>query len=193
MALRPDHVGKIGFGTAALLAGLMACVGEGRAEVRVSEPQPGLLVVEAHDATIDEVLAEIGKSQKVQFNSAGPLAGSISGTYRGELSRVLFRLLDGYDVVIRSSRGVLHVRVFNQGGMARVAAPAAGFAVPLHPAVSSNVDADDAKAQAVAAPPPYTAGAPRPPVVASGPARTPSHPRVSSNVDLDEERSVGGN
>jgi hypothetical protein len=108
--------------------------------------------------------------------------------------------------VIRSSPAGLRVKVVNPGGKTRVAGPAGGVTIPLHPAVSANVDADDEKAQAVAAPPPTAPAAapprpgpntgpvvPRSPVVASGPAAAPSHPKVSSNVDLDEERSAGGN
>jgi hypothetical protein len=206
MAARSDQVRKLGLRIAALLAGVMACAGVTRAEVKVSEPQPGMLVVEARDATVEQVMAEIEKSQRVQFESAGPLSGQVSGTYRGQLSRVVLRLLDGYDVVIRSSPAGLRVKVLSPGGKTRVATPAGGVTVPLHPAVSANVDADEEKAEAAAAPPraaPAAAPLPpgpdrgpvvvRPPVVASGPAPVPSHPKVSSNVDLDEERSVGGN
>jgi hypothetical protein len=198
MAARSDQVRKLGFRAAALLAGVIAFAPAGRADVSVSEPQPGMLVVEAHNATIDEVLAEIGRSRKMRFETAAPLAGVISGTYRGTLSRVLVRLLDGYDVVIRTSAAGLQVRVFKPGDKIQVAAPAAGFAVPLRPRVSSNVDADEQKAappaplRPAAAPPrsgpaalPVVANAP---VIASGPALAASRPSVSGNVDADEER-----
>jgi len=206
MALRSDQARRLGFRAVALLAGMVAFAPVGRADVSVSEPQPGMLVVEAHNATIDEVLAEIGRSRKMQFETAGPIAGVISGTYRGTLSRVLVRLLDGYDVVIRTSAAGLQVRVFKPGDKIRVAAPAAGFALPMHPAVSNNVDADDQKALAAAAPPPpkpaaapprrgpaVAPAAPSAHVLASGQALAASHPTVSGNVDLDEERGAGGN
>jgi hypothetical protein len=142
----------------------------------------------------------------MQFETAAPLAGVISGTYRGTLSRVLLHLLDGYDVVIRTSAAGLQVRVFKPGEKVRVAAPAAGLGVPLHPLVSRNVDADDQKALAATVPPrvpgpapaPHPGpavlpAAPAPHVLVSGPPVMTSHPSVSGNVDLDEERSVGGN
>jgi hypothetical protein len=204
MAARSNQVRRLGFRAAALLAGMMAFAPVGRADVSVSEPQPGLLVVEAHNATIDEVLAEIGRSQKMQLESAAPLAGVISGTYRGPLSRVLVRLLDGYNVVIRTSAAGLQVRVFKPGDKVRVAAPSANFGMPLHPAVSSNVDADEQKTLAATAPPPAPAAPPprrgpavapavlpSPHVLAAGPTVAPLQPKVSSNLDADEER--GGN
>jgi hypothetical protein len=188
---------KFGFAAAVLLAGVVTFAEAARAEVSVSEPQPGMLVVEAHNAALDEVLAEIEKSQRMQVETTGPLAGSVSGTYRGPLSRVLVRLLAGYDVVVRSSPDGLQVKVLNPSGT-RVAMPAApGF--PLHPAVSSNVDGDEQKALLAVTPSP-TAAPPHPGSAAvqpvprvPSPARTPSRPKISSNLDLDEEGSVGGN
>ena len=204
MAARSDQVRKFGFRAAALLAGMVAFAPGAHADVSVSEPQPGLLVVEAHNATIDEVLAELGRSRQVQFQSAAPLAGVINGTYRGTLPRVLVRLLDGYNVVIRTSADGMQVRVFKAGDKIQVAAPAANFGAPMRPAVSSNVDADEQKALAAtvppkpAAPPPPRRGpavapaVPSPHVLASGPALAASRPSVSGNVDADEETSVQG-
>ena len=195
-----------GLNVGTLLAAMIACAAAApaAAEVRIVDSRADKLVIEAKDATVREVLDALSTSQKLQIDTSAPLAENVTGTYAGPLQRVLLRLLNGYDVVIRSSPDGLKVSVFS-AATAGGAGPTAVYAAPARTGVSNNVDADEdrntQRGAAVAPPPPPQAapaaphrfGAPvtpiRKPAVAGAPI--PSHPKVSSNVDLDEDTATG--
>jgi hypothetical protein len=192
----------------ALLAALVLCVtaAPAAAEVRVTDAGGGQFAIEAHDATVQQILEALGQTRTIQLKNSEALSRHVTGTYSGTLRRVLSRILDGYDHVIRSTSSGIQIDVVGAAQSGHVAAPAGPTmtvsAVPggprVAPRVSRNVDADEEAAQSKPAPPPG------PPTVnlASGPhpgappAIQPSragltggapHPRVSSNVDADEE------
>jgi len=73
------------------------------AEVRVVESGPGTLVVEARDATVEQVLEALSESRNFEFHTSRALTRVLSGTYTGTLPRVLARVLDGYDHVVQST------------------------------------------------------------------------------------------
>jgi hypothetical protein len=194
-----------GLTAGAVLAVAMAVAAPVSAEVRVVESRGDAVVIEAHDATVRDVLNELVKSQKLQIDTTAPLAENVTGTYSGSLHRVLLRLLNGYDVVIRSSPTGLKVSVFNAPTKPGMAGPVGIYAAPARTGVSSNVDLDDEKTQRAAAPPtppppqqeapaaPHRFGAPITPIHRpASTAAASSHPKVSSNVDLDEEMSTQG-
>jgi hypothetical protein len=195
-----------GLNVGAVLAAVIVCGASApaAAEVRIVDARADRLVIEAKDATVREVLDALSKSQKLQIETSA-LAGNVTGTYSGPLQRVLLRLLNGYDVVIRSSPAGLKLTVFSADTKAGGAGPVAVYAAPAHTGVSNNVDAEDEKNEqrgAAAAPPPPPPQAPvtprrlgapvtpiHKPAMAGAPAA--SHPKVSSNVDLDEETATG--
>jgi hypothetical protein len=200
-----------GLKAGAVLAVAIAVAAPASAEVRIVASQADKLVIEAKDATVRDVLnelakSELGKSQKLQIETTAPLAENVTGTYSGPLQRVLLRLLNGYDVVIRSSPTGMKLSVFSAATKPGGASPVAVYAAPARTGVSANVDADDEKTQQVAAPPPpppapaqapiapHRFGAPITPIhqPATASATAPSHPKVSSNVDLDEDLSTQG-
>jgi hypothetical protein len=174
------------------------------ADVRIVDSGPGTVVVEARDATVEQVLEALSKSRNFEFHSSGALTRVLSATYSGTLPRVLGRILDGYDHVVQSTPSGIRVNVV---GVAQalpsvskfVATPAAmsgTMAVNIGHKVSANVDQDEENAQAgvpAAKPvmPPRPGANPSPPVPAAltGNARGAAGPRVSTNVDLDEETS----
>jgi hypothetical protein len=197
----------------ALLAAVVLCVTAASAapeapKVRVTDAGSGQLVIEARDATVQQVLEALGQTHTIQFQDSEALSRHITGTYSGTLRRVLSRILDGYDHVIRSTSSGIQIDVVGaakSGNVTASAGPtmtvsAARSGPRVAPRVSGNVDADEAAAQGTPAPPPG------PPIVnlASGShpgapsAIQPSragliggalHPRVSGNVDADEERA----
>lgn len=101
-------------------------VSDGMAEVRVAGPTEAVRI-EAQDATVAEVLEALGSSFQLRYRSFTPLTKSVSGTYEGPLQRVLARLLEGYDNVMKSSHEGIQVTIYdrNEG---RAGIPAAGRA-----------------------------------------------------------------
>jgi hypothetical protein len=190
---RPLHIG-------ALIAVVLALVTSASAEVRVGESVGGGVVVEAHDATVGQVLAALVASHRIQVRSSDSLSRTITGTYSGKLPHVLSRILDGYNYFIEVSSSGTRLHIVD---VAPSDAAAAAFvaAVPMMAngsrPVSSNVDLDEERAAETAAgpsakaPPPLPQRAPTTPypVVPTRTAGGPASTRVSTNVDLDEETS----
>jgi hypothetical protein len=85
-----------------------------RAEVRISG-QPNALKIEAHNATVDDVLRALQASYKFRFESAHALTNPAGGIYTGSLSRVVGRLLDGQNYVMRHSAGGVKVSIISSG------------------------------------------------------------------------------
>jgi hypothetical protein len=114
------RIGKIltvrrGALAAQLVTGLAAAIIVGisllqpaAAEVRISG-RPDALRIEAQNATVDEVLRALQVSYKFRFQSSRAL----SGTYTGSLPRIVTRLLEGYDHVMRRSAGSVQVSIIS--------------------------------------------------------------------------------
>jgi hypothetical protein len=196
------HAGSAKVG--ALLA-VVLCVAAApaAAEVRVTDAGDGQLVIEVRDATVQQILEALGQTRTIQFQNSEALSQNVTGTYSGTLRRVLSRILDGYDHVIRSTSSGIQIDVVGAAKSAKVAAGGPTMTVTaarpgprVAPRVSGNVDADEESTQARPAPPPgpqtvNVASGPRP---SAPPAIQPSRaglgnamrPRVSGNLDADE-------
>jgi hypothetical protein len=182
-------------GAFALLVVAAFCAAAAPAEVRVSEAAGGGLTVEAHDATLHQVLDALRAVRPLRLRTSDALTHKVTGTYSGSLPRVLSRVLDGYDHVIHQTAAGIDLDVFDTAPAARVTAPAAS-SIAMAPnggqRVSSNVDLDDEAAQAPAVRPlaarAATPVAPVRPAVLTGSVQPPGAQRISSNVDLDEEQ-----
>jgi hypothetical protein len=82
------------------------------AEVRIFG-EADALKVEARNATVDEVLRALQGSYKFRFQSSRTLSNPVSGTYTGPLPRIVTRLLEGYDYVMRRSAGDVQVSIIS--------------------------------------------------------------------------------
>jgi hypothetical protein len=189
-----------------LLAVLVCAAAPVAAEVRVTDAGGDELVIVAHDATVREILDALGQTRTISFRNSDALSRPVTGTYSGTLRRVLSRILDGYDHVIRSTSSGLQIDVVGAAQSAKVA-PSAGPAMkapaargprvapgPM-PRVSSNVDADEEGTQSKPPAGPLTVNLASGPKPSAPPATQPSgaglvgtalRPRVSSNLDADE-------
>ena len=107
---RPIHAPARLLLTAILLAASLH-VRSVRAEVSVSG-EADAVQIEVRDAPIDEVMAALGASFGLQYQSPAALSRRVTGTYEGSLQRVIARLLDGYDFVIRTDPEGVEVRVY---------------------------------------------------------------------------------
>ncbi len=114
---------------AALLHGASA-----RAEVRIAGAADAIQV-EARDAPLEEVLSALRANFGLRYRSGATLDRRVSGIYEGPLQRVVSRLLEGYDFVLKSEAGVVEVLVVGGGqtGQARPSPVPAPSPVPPTP------------------------------------------------------------
>lgn len=81
------------------------------AETRVSG-RPEAVRLEARDASLDEVFGALAAKFTLHYRAKIRLDRRVSGVFSGSLSRVIARLLDGYDHVVKHSPEGLDVTVF---------------------------------------------------------------------------------
>jgi hypothetical protein len=189
--------------TGSLFAAAILCAtaATAAAEVRVTNTGDDRLTIQARDATVQEILDALSQSHTIRFQASEALSRHVTGTYSGTLPRVLSRIFEGYDHVIRSTRSGFQVDIVSAAQATKFTASIVSSATVAASAgtprgVSSNVDLDEesARPKSASAPQSYNlaagahTGAPR-----SRPARSAAlavnsgAPRVSGNVDLDEE------
>jgi hypothetical protein len=85
---------------------------------------PEAVRIETQNSSIEEVLAALGNAFDLRYRSSANLAKHLSGTYEGSLQRVVARVLEGYDFVLRNNKGKIEITVLGT----RNAAPAAAVA-----------------------------------------------------------------
>ena len=73
-----------------------------RSEVRI-EGTSEAVRVEARNSNIAEILAALGATIDLRYATSPGLEREITGTFEGPLWRVVARLLEGYDYVVRGS------------------------------------------------------------------------------------------
>jgi hypothetical protein len=101
-----------------------------RAEVSV-QGQAGDVRVEAHNATVDEILAALSERFALRYRSSAG-SDSVTATFEGPLRRVLAHVLDGYNYFIETRADGLEVVVV--GAASSHAVPPTVFAPPTYPA-----------------------------------------------------------
>ncbi len=74
--------------------------GAARSETRITGKAEAVRI-EAREASLEEVLAALATKFSLRYRSKVPLGRRIHGTFAGSLSRVVSRLLDGYDHVVK--------------------------------------------------------------------------------------------
>jgi hypothetical protein len=144
---------------ALLTAAVLGIAAPAAAEVRVTEGEGDRLVVEAHDATIQEILDALATSRPIRFQPSEALSRHVTGTYAGTVPRVLSRLLEGYNHVIRSGPSGIQLDIVRAEQPSTPRAPPVVTAAP-----------PVRRGPAVAIAPPNTVNLP--------PARRPSAPPV---------------
>jgi hypothetical protein len=100
------------------------------AEVLV-QGQAGDVRVEAHDATVDEILAALGQRFALRYRGATE-SNSVTATFEGPLRRVVGRVLDGYNYVIQTRDDGLEVVVLGAASSHAMSAPV--YTSPSYPA-----------------------------------------------------------
>jgi hypothetical protein len=87
--------------------------------------------LDARRSTIADVLAALNTSFDMSYSSWVVLDEEINGTYTGSLRRVIARVLDGYNYVIKQDNAKLDIIVLGKRGERAV--PVAAPTDPFHP------------------------------------------------------------
>src|SRR5215813_9409598 len=131
----PRYIASVCLMTIALAA---LPAGSAGAEVNVTGDSKAVQI-EAHDASIEDVMAALGASFGLQYRGTATLDRRITGSYRGTLQYVIRRVLDGYDFIMKTNLDDIEVTVVSgKAGEARAAAavapgPTSGIAPPPAP------------------------------------------------------------
>ena len=108
---------------------------------------PEAVSIDAQNSSIKEILAALGKTFGVHFQSSANLEKQLTGTYQGPLPRVLMRVLEGYNVIMKTRKGGIDITVLgtNAGATAATAATSPALTVasaapssPASPVVASK-------------------------------------------------------
>jgi hypothetical protein len=175
-------------GIAAVAAMLIAAPAPVLAAAEVSG-NPQAVRIEAQNTSVADILAALGRDFGVKYTSSTDLDRPITGTYEGPLQRVLARVLDGYNFVVKTRDGRIELTVLGRRNdpatavAAATPAPTAPKAAPVAAATAAPPLKAESPApaiktaeqrQASAADAPPSSAAPVPEVkLAEGPAVVP--------------------
>ena len=121
--------------TAILLAATFHARSVG-AEARV-DGGPQDVRLDVRDASVDEALAALGARFPLKYQSKMSLDRRINGTYEGTLERVISRVLEGYDFILKINRGNIEIIVLRTGRSAEPAGVAPSIPQPRQPPTPS--------------------------------------------------------
>ena len=82
-----------------------------RAEVSVTGRRDDVRL-EVDKAAIEDVMDALGANFGLRYRSTAPLGRRITGAHRGVLERVVARILDGYDFVMKTGPEGIEVTVY---------------------------------------------------------------------------------
>ena len=127
------RVTSIALPIAVLLLAALHCDGA-RAEIRV-QGEASDVRVEAHDATVADILAALGERFALRYRGSLDDHG-VTATFEGPLRSVVVRVLAGYNYIIKDRGESLEVIVLSAGSP--VAVPAPPMAPPTFPSKSTR-------------------------------------------------------
>jgi hypothetical protein len=111
--IRPSNFGAC---AAVLLAAAFAiATTPALAELRVRGSAEAVRI-EARDSSLEEILAALNRTFNMHYQSSANLDKRLSGTYSGPLSRVLARILGGYNFVLKTDNGSIALTVLGPPG-----------------------------------------------------------------------------
>jgi hypothetical protein len=120
----------------AILAIIADAAASARAEIHLAA-EPEAVRLEAKDATVDEALTAL-TACGLQYRSAVALDRRVTGTYQGPLGRVVSRLLQGYNFVVRTSPEGVQATVLQDSSAMAVPGPTISRAGLVEPAVQED-------------------------------------------------------
>jgi hypothetical protein len=103
------------------------------AELRV-RGSPQAVIIETQNTPVEEVLAALSRTFNMHYQSSVNLDKRLSRTYAGPLSRVLPRILDGYNFILKTDNGHIAVTVLGSPNAAGATAASSTPSVVRQPA-----------------------------------------------------------
>jgi hypothetical protein len=140
-------------GIAVVAAMLIAAPAPVLAAAEVSG-NPQAVRIEAQNTSVADILAALGRDFGVKYTSSVGLDRPITGTYEGSLQRVLARVLDGYNFVVKTRDGRIDLTVLGTRSGPATAVAATPATAPAAPKA--------APVAAATTPPPLKAESPAP-------------------------------
>jgi hypothetical protein len=118
--------------------------------VSVRDAGDGRIQIEAHDASVGQVLAALQESGLIRFSASDQLSRTVSGSYTGTLPQVLSRILDGYNYFLHVTPSGTELHALNPSSDANAAlrSGSSDDNAALRSGVGSNVEAATAPAPA---------------------------------------------
>jgi hypothetical protein len=163
---------------ALLVAALAIAPTSVRAELQVRGNAQAVRI-EARDTPVEEILAALDRALGMHYQLLVNLDKRVSGTYVGPLPRVLARILDGYNFILKTDNGSIAVTIVGTPDAAAAAPASSGPRVARQPPAAAPPTEPPADAQGRARPTASaSAAAPSPPVepVEGAPFPTPALP-----------------
>jgi hypothetical protein len=140
---------------------------------------PDAVRIEARDAPVEEILAALSRAFGLHYQLSTNLDKRLSGTYVGPLRRVVTRILDGYNFILKTDNGSIVVTVLGTPGAAAAVPVSSGPKVAGQPAAQPTAVGEDRADRA--RPPAATATAVPSVGLAEGPSfPTPAQPKSGS-------------
>jgi hypothetical protein len=166
-----------GMGAAILLgAALTIAATPVIAEMQV-RGSPDAVRIEARDAPVEEILEALSRAFGMHYQLSTNLDKRLTGTYVGPLRRVVTRILDGYNFILKANNGSIVVTVLGTPGTAAAVAVSSGPKVVGQPAAQPS-SVGEGRARPIAS---TSTAAPSPAVeLADGPFPTPARPKSGS-------------
>lgn len=160
---------------AATLAALLAVAPTAALATAEVSGSPQEVSIKAQNSSIEEILSALSREFHIQYHSTASLEKHLTGTYQGSLQRVLMRILEGHNFIVKASNGQIDVTVFgtqSAPGTAVAAAPPGGSKGA--PAAAPTIDAQS--------PSPSTKTVEQPPTSSSNKASDPTEIKVAEGT-----------
>jgi hypothetical protein len=110
MPVRISGSPNFGLRAAIVFGAVLALSTPALAEIQI-RGNPEAVTIEAHDTSVEEVLAALSRTFDIDYDSSIDLSKRLYGTYVGPLSRVVTRILEGYSFVLKTDNGSLVITV----------------------------------------------------------------------------------
>ncbi len=132
--IRPDRARarEIAAATLLLAVTLAAAAPSARADVSVEGDIRAVRLKVSH-APVREVLSALETAFNVRYRSSVSLDGGIHGTYTGRLDRVIARVLEGYNYVLKHEKDAIEIVVVGRPGEAVASATPKKVSAPKDP------------------------------------------------------------
>jgi hypothetical protein len=95
---------------------------------------PEAVRIEARDTPVEEILAALSRAFGMHYQLLANLDKRVSGTFVGPLPRVLTRILDGYNFILKTDNGSIALTVVGTPNAAAAAPASSGPKVVQQPA-----------------------------------------------------------